>query len=195
MKHRSAVIAGIIGVAMAALVLLFATSVGGDGGDDVAGTGVVGQAAPALSGATLDGSTVDLAALRGEWVLVNFFATWCPPCVEEHPELVRFAEQNVGRATVVSVAYDDSPEKIAEFFAANGGSWPVLVEDTGASIDYGVVKLPESYLIDPSGEVVAKLTGGVTAAGVEALMEGRRPPGPDGSGTDGGSSGDGGAAS
>jgi cytochrome c biogenesis protein CcmG, thiol:disulfide interchange protein DsbE len=175
-RHRSAWIAGIVGVAMAALVLLFATAGGEDAtGAFAGGSGVIGATAPALTGATTDGEPFDIESLRGQWVLVNFFATWCPPCVQEHPELVRFAERNVGRATVVSVAYDDTSEKIRQFFDANGGTWPVLAQDTGASIDYGVVKLPESFLVDPSGRVVHKLTGGVFAAQVEALMDGREP--------------------
>jgi cytochrome c biogenesis protein CcmG, thiol:disulfide interchange protein DsbE len=176
-KHRSAWIAGIVGVAMAGLVLLFASAGGGDpAGGTSGGSGVVGSTAPDLAGTTTDGDPFDLESLRGQWVLVNFFATWCPPCVQEHPELVRFSERNAGRATVVSVAYDDTPDKIQQFFAANGGSWPVLAQDTGASIDFGVVKLPESFLIDPSGRIVRKLTGGVSAADVEALVDGRQPP-------------------
>ena len=102
---------------------------------------------------------------------MNFFATWCPPCVQEHPELVKFSQETAGTAQVVSVAFDDTPDKITEFFAQNGGDWPVLANDTGdASIDYGVVKLPESFLVNPEGTVVKKLAGGVTAAELEQII-------------------------
>lgn len=173
MKHRGAVIAGIVAVALVALVALFASGLGGNGGDNPeqdAGSGVVGNVAPALKGTTTSGEPFDLDKLRGQWVLVNFFATWCPPCVQEHPELVKFSEGHRGEASVVSVAYDDTPQKIQEFFAANGGDWPVLASDTGASVEYGVVKLPESFLVDPDGKVVRKLAGGVTAEQLDRLI-------------------------
>jgi cytochrome c biogenesis protein CcmG/thiol:disulfide interchange protein DsbE len=183
-RHRSAVIAVVVAVALAALVLLFATSGGGDEPSRSSGT-LTGRVAPALAGTTLDGGTFDLDKARGKWVLVNFFATWCPPCVQEHPELVRFSREAGDRVEVVSVAFDDAPEKIREFFAQNGGDWTVLAEDTGpAAIDYGVVKLPESFLIDPEGRVRHKLTGGVTAAELEALV-GLAPAGAATSTTDG----------
>lgn len=176
MKHRGPIIAGIVGVALALLVVVLWPSGGtpetGSGGNS-AGVGVVGSLAPELVGRTTTGERFDLDRERGRWVLVNFFATWCPPCVEEHPELVRFSEANADRATVVSVAYDDTPAKIQEFFDTNGGDWPVLARDTGASVEYGVIKLPESFLVDPTGKVVKKLTGGVTAAEVESLIDER----------------------
>jgi cytochrome c biogenesis protein CcmG/thiol:disulfide interchange protein DsbE len=179
-KHRSAVIAGVVAVALGALVVLFATSGGDDEPGSASDSRIVGEVAPALTGTTLDGESWDLDSARGTWVLVNFFATWCPPCVQEHPELVRFSEEAGDRAEVVSVAFDDSPEKISEFFDRNGGDWTVLASDTGAaSIDYGVVKLPESFLIDPEGRVTTKLTGGVTAAQLEELI-GMEPPVPGG---------------
>lgn len=168
MRHRGPVIAGIVGVAMLLLVVVLwprGDDGGGTGGSGA--TGVVGNLAPELVGRTTAGDSFDLDRLRGQWVVVNFFATWCPPCVQEHPELVRFSESNEGRATVVSVAYDDTPEKIEEFFATHGGDWPVIASDTGASVEYGVVKLPESFLVDPEGTVVAKLAGGVTAEQLE----------------------------
>ena len=73
------------------------------------------------------------SAHRGEWVVVNFFATWCTPCRVEHPELVKFAEEHEGDPVeVVSVAFSDQPEAIREFFAEQGGNWPVVASDTGA---------------------------------------------------------------
>lgn len=176
MKHRGPIIAGIVGVALVLLVIVLwpsgEASEPGSGGN-AQGVGVVGSLAPELVGKTTTGERFDLDRERGKWVLVNFFATWCPPCVNEHPELVRFSQENVDRATVVSVAYDDAPEAIEQFFAEHGGDWPVLAEDTGASVEYGVIKLPESFLVDPTGKVVKKLTGGVTAAELESLIDRR----------------------
>jgi cytochrome c biogenesis protein CcmG/thiol:disulfide interchange protein DsbE len=130
---------------------------------------LIGKVAPALEGETLDGGTFDIDDHRGEWVVVNFFATWCPPCVEEHPELVAFdqAHRAAGDATVVSVVYNERPEVVADFFAERGGDWPVIAEGGLASVDYGVVKVPETYLITPGGDVVQKYTGGVTQQMIE----------------------------
>ena len=163
-------IVAVVAVVVAALVALFATS-GGDGETDTSEQ-VVADAAPPLVGTTTSGDTFDLADEEGRWALVNFFATWCPPCVAEHPELVEFSRRNAETATVVSVAFDEPAPVIEEFFEANGGDWPVVADAGGIPIDWGVVKLPESFLVSPEGQVVAKLEGGVTAQGIEDLIAG-----------------------
>jgi cytochrome c biogenesis protein CcmG/thiol:disulfide interchange protein DsbE len=134
-----------------------------------------GELAPALSGSTIDGAAYDLDRDRGAWVIVNFFATWCPPCVREHPELVAFAERHPdGDRRVLSVVFGGPGEAEATrmFFDRNGGDWPVLLDDGGrAAVDYGVTKVPESILVAPSGVVVGKIRGGVTADGLDAVID------------------------
>lgn len=158
----------VVAVVVGALVILFASAPDGEG--EVSGE-LIGSEAPGIQSATTTGEAFDLADTRGSWTLVNFFATWCPPCVAEHPELVVFSERNADSVEVISVAFDEPPEVIEEFFAEHGGDWPVLAEDTGGIVlDYGVIKLPESFLITPDGVVVKKLAGGVTADGLESLV-------------------------
>ncbi|HEX6418751.1 MAG TPA: TlpA disulfide reductase family protein [Acidimicrobiales bacterium] len=149
---------------------------------------LIGKVTPALVGETLDGGSFDIDDHRDEFVVVNFFATWCPPCVEEHPELVAFDEAHraAGDATVVSVVYDDRPEEVRAFFAERGGGWPVIGEGGQAAVAYGVVKVPETYLVAPGGVVVQKYVGGVTREMIEADMAAVReavatPAGEDGS--------------
>ncbi len=164
-------IVAVVAVVMAALVGLFlwGMSSDSDSGPDSAAQ-FEDDSAPSLAGTTASGEPFDLADESGKWVLVNFFATWCPPCVAEHPELVEFAARNGDTATVVSVAFDEPPEVIEAFFEANGGDWPVLADAEGIPLDWGVIKLPESYLVSPDGVVVQKLEGGITAAEIEELI-------------------------
>jgi len=127
----------------------------------------LGEPAPAITGVGIDGEAYDLDDHRGEWVVVNFFATWCTGCVLEHPQLVEFSERHAnGDASVVSVTFDDDVAAVKGFFAKEGGEWPVLTEGIeGVAINYGVTAVPETYLVSPAGFVVDKLVGptGVTA--------------------------------
>lgn len=148
-------------------IAVLATS---DGDAGFARSPLISEPAPLILGEAVDGSTFDLDAERGRWVLVNFFSTTCVPCIEEHPELVAFDEQYsaTGDAAVVSIAFSDTSANVRDFFATNGGDWAVLAEDTGRhAISYGVAAVPETYLVAPSGIVTSKFIGGVTKADIE----------------------------
>lgn len=171
-KRRAPIIAGIVGTAVFGLVVLFLTSP--KVGESEDSSPLLGQLAPPIVGTGLDGTQFDLDAGRGKWVLVNFFATWCPPCIVEHPELVQLERDNPDTLQLVSVAFSDTTANVQAFFAEKGGTWPVLTTDTGGiSIDYGVKGLPESFLVDPSGTVVAKFIGGITAEGLQPYLQQR----------------------
>jgi cytochrome c biogenesis protein CcmG/thiol:disulfide interchange protein DsbE len=161
-----------VALVMVLLVVLLAT--GDPATERIEKSPLVGKPAPAVSGTTLTNESFTLDRVRGQWVVVNFFGSWCTPCIQEHPELVEFqnAHKPAGDATVVSVAFADSPTNVRQFFEKRGGDWPILSKDTsGIAVDYGVIKVPETYLVSPSGLVVAKLVGGVTAAGLDRLIE------------------------
>jgi cytochrome c biogenesis protein CcmG/thiol:disulfide interchange protein DsbE len=159
-----------VGIVMLLLIVVFAN---GDTSRDRMTTHLVGAVAPAVVGVTLDGSTRDLDDQRGRWVVVNFFSTTCVPCIREHPELVAFAAAHAEADDVrlVTVAFDDRPSAVAAFFAEHGGAWPVLAVDTGRiAVDWGVVGVPESYLVTPSGHVAAKVIGGVELEELDDLL-------------------------
>lgn len=170
MKRPALVAAVVVGAVIALLVVLLATR--DPAGDRTAASDLVGKPAPALGGKTVLGEPFDLGA-SDRWTVVNFFATWCVPCIKEHPELKAFAAEHAktGDAQVVSVVYDDKPEQVKEFFDTKGGDWTVVDSDEGrTAVDWGVAKVPESYLVTPTGVVVERLVGGVTQKGLDELI-------------------------
>ncbi len=161
-----------IAVAMVLLIVLLAS--GDPASERAQNSTAIGQVTPLIEGEDLDGQWFSIDDHVGKWVVVNFFSTTCVPCIVEHPELVVFAQRRAvtGDAIVVSVAFDDSAANVREFFLENGGNWPVITGDTGSvAVDFGVTAVPESYLVAPTGIVVDKLIGGVTADQIDARIE------------------------
>ena len=173
MKNRPAVIASIVGIVMAALIAVFViASVRDDEATDT--NSIVGREMPELQATDLQGRPFRSDDYLGQFLLVNFFATWCPPCVAEHPELKLFSERHgqSGDAAVVSIAYDEPAPTVQQFFNDHGGEFPVLVGlGVDINVQFGVIGLPESYLVAPDGIVIKKFIGGITAAQVEAEMQ------------------------
>jgi cytochrome c biogenesis protein CcmG/thiol:disulfide interchange protein DsbE len=119
---------------------------------------LIGKSAPVVKTETLDGKSFDLQRRKGSWVVINFFDATCGPCVQEHPEIVKFAkeqQQEPGGAEFYSVVWNNRNGETTDFFKTNPVTWPVLV-DTNAQIAgaFGVSKVPETWIIDPSGYVV-----------------------------------------
>jgi cytochrome c biogenesis protein CcmG/thiol:disulfide interchange protein DsbE len=134
---------------------------------------LVGRIAPAVQSTTIDGQDFDLDLQRGQWVVVNFFATWCVPCRREHPELVAFADRHadIEDAVVLGVVYDDDLDAVRRFREAEGGDWPMVDDSDGRiALSFGVSGVPESFIVDPAGRVVAKVTGGVRADELDELI-------------------------
>jgi cytochrome c biogenesis protein CcmG/thiol:disulfide interchange protein DsbE len=133
---------------------------------------LVGRPMPSFALVALDGSRMTNADLRGKPVLLNFWASWCGPCVAEHQVLLDAQRRFGGRVTIVGVLYQDTPDGARGFEARYGaGSWPSLVDPSGGlAIDFGVTGPPESYFIDANGVVRAKQFGPVTTQVVDAQL-------------------------
>ncbi len=122
----------------------------------------------------LDGKTYRLSDYRGKWVLVNYWATWCPPCREELPELEVFhANHKDHNAVVLGVAMERiSKERLQKFVDEQFLSYPILMMNPAATTELGRVPgLPTSYLIDPQGELAARQVGPVTLKELEAFID------------------------
>lgn len=118
----------------------------------------------------LEGRDRSLSEFRGKWVLVNFWATWCPPCVEEMPELNDFHARHQARdAVVLGINVDDLPaDRVQRFVEEWFISYPILLAPVDGSTTLGKVSaLPTSILISPHGEVVARRVGSVSAQWIE----------------------------
>jgi cytochrome c biogenesis protein CcmG, thiol:disulfide interchange protein DsbE len=129
-------------------------------------TPLLGHVAPPVVGTTLVGAPFDLRAYRGRWVVLNFFASWCPPCQQEQPDLVTFAYRHRGadQPALVGVVYDDSASAARGFLKSTGGTWPALGDPNGQiALSYGVRGPPETFLISPSQIVAAHFDGPITA--------------------------------
>lgn len=171
-RSRTVMIAALsVGVVVMLLALLLVTRKNAE--ERSTESPVLGKTAPALNGNALVGEEFDIGT-TDRWLLVNFFATWCVPCVEEHPQLRQLAAdgEESGNLEVISVVYGDKAAAVRTFFEENGGDWTVLDSDEGrTALDWGVAKVPESFLVSPTGVVVERYQGGVVAADVEALIE------------------------
>lgn len=167
-------VALVVGVVVIGFIGVLALGLGGDD-RDVRSDRIIDQRAPELVGPTLEGDTFDgpvfdLDSLRGRWVAVNFFATWCAPCIREHPELTEWSQRHDDRA-LVSVVFDDEPDDVAEFFARNGGDWPVIDDVGSYAVSYGVLAAPETVVVAPSGIVVGRFTGEITADDLDRFID------------------------
>jgi len=110
---------------------------------------------------TLKGDAVSLQALRGQVVVVNFWASWCEPCMAEMPSLARLSERMKGRPlTIVTVNYAESREKIDLFLARTGLDLPVVADSQGDAADaWGVGGLPMTFVVDKAGRVRYRVFG------------------------------------
>lgn len=132
-----------------------------------------GQPAPDFTLTLLDGATLTLSELRGQPVLVNFWATWCPPCEEEAPVLQSTWEAYQDRGVVfVGVVYQDDRAAVERFIEEYGLTYPIG-PDVGEQIAtaYGITGIPETFIIDPDGKVAFVHIGPATADELTAELD------------------------
>lgn len=137
-----------------------------------------GQAAPSFALETLDHGRFDLAEQRGHWVVVNFWATWCTPCLEEIPDLSALAARRED-VRVIGLAYEEiEPEAMRDFLQAHPAGYPVAILDIydpppGIDPPRG---LPLTWLVAPDGGLVRRFLGPVTSEDLEAEIAAHAGP-------------------
>lgn len=167
--NRTALIVGVL--VITPLLIFLALSFRSDPRDIE--SPLIGKTAPLFTLQDLDGNVYSLEELRGQPVVINFWATWCQPCIVEHPVLVAASRRYEGRVTFLGVIYNDKPELIRKFVRQMGAWGPSLIdEDVSVAIAYGVYGAPETFFIDATGTIVDKATGAVSPQYLVNLLEG-----------------------
>jgi cytochrome c biogenesis protein CcmG, thiol:disulfide interchange protein DsbE len=164
LPRRLLVVAAILPLVLLALlgVVLLARA-------PIASPTAVGAVAPDFSLADLDGNPLHLAELRGRPVVVNFWASWCGPCVEEFPLLREAAARHAADGlVVVGIVYQDRSEAARDFMARNGATWASAM-DPGERVAsaYGILGPPETFFIGRDGTIVARQFGQFSASSLD----------------------------
>jgi thiol-disulfide isomerase/thioredoxin len=118
------------------------------------------------------GKTHTLAGYKGKWVLVNYWATWCPPCLEEIPDLIALHENKKNNLVVIGIALDfRSAKQVTDFADGLMVNYPIVLGDSQVVNQIGPVQgLPTTYLYNPEGKMVAQQVGAITRAAVESYI-------------------------
>jgi len=133
---------------------------------------LLNKPAPALARTSLDNRRVDLSALRGRVVLLNFWATWCVPCQAEMPRFIEWQSKYQGDGlSIIGVSMDDDSGPVESFVRKRGLNYPVVLGDEKLGLAYGgVLGLPVTYLIDRKGIVRARYEGETHLTAMESAL-------------------------
>jgi len=122
------------------------------------------------------GQSQRLADLKGKWVVVNFWATWCAPCVKEIPDIAAFAREQGDKVRVLGLALDWDDEKQVKAFARKvGHTYPLVLGNDASEKIFGKVKgLPTTIVYDPNGKIAYQKTGTVTRELLGRIVKGEK---------------------
>ena len=121
----------------------------------------------------MDGKSHQVSDNRGKWLIINFWATWCPPCIQEMPELERFYQQNSSSAQVWGVTFEDTDKAtIRQFIEQLGITYPVLGYGQDPLTGFGTVTvLPTTFVIDKQGLFLHRFEGPITAQNIAKIID------------------------
>ncbi len=123
-----------------------------------------------------NGKTHSLSGYKGKWVLVNYWATWCPPCLEEIPDLIALHENKKNNLVVLGIALDyRSAKQVTDFADGLLVTYPIVLGNPKITNQIGPVQgLPTTYLFNPEGKIVAQQVGAITRESVESFLAGQK---------------------
>jgi cytochrome c biogenesis protein CcmG/thiol:disulfide interchange protein DsbE len=163
-------------VAIALGGLFFALASANPSSGATADSPLIGRPAPEATGTLSDGTAFDLSRRKGSWVVLNFFDPDCIPCIQEHPELIKFDEDQellgADGAELYSVIVRGSQDEVEDFFDERGGDWPAIYSEfDDFPVAFGVAAVPETWIIDPSGVVQLRMISKVTAEQLNVILQ------------------------
>jgi len=132
---------------------------------------LIGRPAPEFALAPVGGgAAVRLESLRGRPVVINFWATWCVPCFEEHAALTA-AARGLRDVQFLGIVYEDEEARTQSFLQERGKAYPSLMDPDGrTAIAYGVFGVPETFFIDAQGRIVEKYVGPLQRSTIAELV-------------------------
>lgn len=177
-RQRSIIIIG-IGVPLLLLVGLLtwgAITTGGEQGrpgvNNVLGDApITTDRFPEFQVTTTNGETLHLSDLRGKYVMIDFWSSWCPPCRAEAPVLVEAYEKWSERGVeFVAISIWDNERAVVPFMESRGITYPVAIDDGTLTVEFGVQGIPEKFLLNKNGEIVRKVIGPNTQRSLDDIL-------------------------
>lgn len=169
--RRRALRWGLVCAAALGLAACSDTAPEGEGADGESAA----ELAPDFTLPTLDGGTVTLSELRGKTVIIDFWATWCPPCEYQVPELNAFYEAHQGEPVeVLGISVDtEGPEAVSTWTTKHGVQYPILLGDEELARQFGALGFPTLVIVMPDGTIHSRHVGLIERADLEEALEDR----------------------
>lgn len=177
MRHTARWGALAVGVVVVGLAVVLALRVSDAERQTNPRSELLGDPAPAFTVTTMDGEELTLDSLRGRAVIVNFWNSWCIPCKEEEPALMRFYERHRDEAdfALVGIVRDDSENAARQAVEERGIEWPMGLDPGGkAALDFGTRGQPETFAITPDGLIAGVQYGPATVADLDTMVAAAR---------------------
>jgi cytochrome c biogenesis protein CcmG/thiol:disulfide interchange protein DsbE len=176
-KHPARIVALAVAVVVIVFGVVLALNVGSDPQEDAKQSHLVGKAAPSFDLPNLVGGRVKLADIAGKTAIVNFWNSWCIPCLQEAPALAQFYADHKDDPdfVMIGIVRDDETDKVKAYVKKHGVEWTVALDPGSvAALDFGTRGQPETYAIAPSGVVAAASYGPMSDKQLEYFLAAAR---------------------
>jgi peroxiredoxin len=128
--------------------------------------------APDFRLTSLDQQVYQLRTLHGQWVLINFWATWCVPCVAEMPVLQAISDECAGEWVVLGINQQEAEPTVRDFVTEHAIRFPILVNpDAAVLVEYQVIGLPQTVVINPAGQIAYRVFGALDRATFRSVLD------------------------